>query len=127
MKILCLDDNELMRSVTSDLLHELGHEVLEADGGDEAIRWINRCGDRIDLLVLDICMPSGLDGRQVANYARGLYPMMPVIYFTAFEGRKNADPERDWFLSKPCSLGMLAQAITSVCARTNRRASSRHA
>jgi len=105
--------------------------VLEAAKGAEAMRWIRRSGGDIDLLLLDIRMPSGPDGRQVTKFARELHPDMPVIYFTAYEGREMADPDRDWFLNKPCSLGALDKAISSISAslatavRAKARASSR--
>ncbi|RYE54557.1 MAG: response regulator, partial [Rhizobiaceae bacterium] len=74
MKILCLDDDDLTRSITVDLLCDLGHDVLEADKGADAMRWIRRCGYQIDLIILDIRMPSGPDGRQVTKFARQFHP-----------------------------------------------------
>ena len=123
MKILCLDDDELVRTQTVSYLRELGHEVLEADKGADAMQWIRQCGDKIDLLVLDIRMPSGPDGRQVTSYARQRHPDMPVIYCTAYQGREAADPTRDWFLSKPYSPHMLANAVANI-AKIDRHANA---
>lgn len=108
MRILCVDDDGLVLAVTADLLRELGHDVIEAGGG-EAAQAI-AATTPIDLLVTDIHMPGGPDGLQLAEYARTRRPGLPVIYFS---GLAHVVPHGvdGVVLSKPCSLGQLEQAI----------------
>lgn len=112
MRILCVDDDGLVRSVTADLLRELGHDVIEADGGAAAAAIIATPAS-IDLLVTDIHMPDGPDGLQLATYARSCRPGLPVIYFS---GLAHVVPHglAGWVLPKPCSLGQLEQALEAA-------------
>lgn len=109
MRILCVDDDGLVRAVTADLLRELGHDVIEAGGGGAAADMIS-AAIPIDMLVTDIHMPGGPDGLQLAEYARARRPGLPVIYFS---GLAHVVPKdvAGMVLSKPCSLGQLQQAI----------------
>ncbi len=113
MRILCVDDNPLVRTVTSDLLRELGHDVTEAGGGEQALLRIWRRGT-IDMLVTDIQMPNGPDGFELAAMARKDMPDLPVIYFTGFPETAPTDDLHSLTLIKPCSLGALEEAIASL-------------
>lgn len=117
MKILCVDDDSLVRVVTCDLLRELGHDVLEASGGTEALSRIRKCGTAIDMLITDIQMPDGFDGHRIVELARKELPNLPVIYFTAYVELEQGDDMRTKLLRKPCSLGSLEKAISSLSSR----------
>lgn len=110
MRILCVDDDRLVLAVTADLLRELGHEVIEASGGGEAVEILTAAMTPIDMLVTDIHMPGGPDGLQLAEHARRRSPGLRVIYFS---GLAHVVPRHveGVVLSKPCSLGQLQQAI----------------
>ncbi len=61
--ILCVDDEPLVRMVAVDMLEELGYAVLEADDAPSAMKLLDaRPG--IDLLVMDVGLPNGMNGRQ---------------------------------------------------------------
>lgn len=109
MRILCVDDDGLILSITADLLRMLGHDVVEAVGGRRAVSRIGD-DDDFDLLVTDIHMPGGPDGRDLASLARRSRPDLPVIYFSGID---QMTPARsgDRVLRKPCTLGELQQAI----------------
>ncbi len=61
MKVLIADDDRLVRAMLGDLLVELGHQVIAAQDGAEAVKLCD--GATPDLLILDFLMPrlSGLD------------------------------------------------------------------
>ena len=109
LRILCVDDDGLVLSITSDLLRALGHEVVEAIGGTPATRTIEG-DDDFDLLVTDIHMPGGPGGPDLARLARRTHPEMPVIFFSGVDQFTPAQPG-DQVLRKPCTLGELQQAI----------------
>lgn len=109
MRILCVDDDGLVLSVTADLLRELGHDVTEATGGHNAARRIDEDRD-FDLLVTDIHMPGGPGGQELAALARRERPSLPVVYFSGVD-HVTLPGTRDPVLRKPCSLGELEQAI----------------
>jgi CheY-like chemotaxis protein len=120
MRILCVDDDRLVRHVTGDLLRELGHDVLEAEDGPSALARIHRAGLGIDMLITDIAMPGGMDGVQLVERARLGRPDLAVIYMTGMSHHRIQDAE---VLEKPCTMGSLATAIHSADAKRPR---SRH-
>ena len=116
LRILCVDDDGLVLSITSDLLRALGHEVVEAIGGAPATRTIEE-GDGFDLLVTDIHMPGGPGGPDLARLARRTHPEMPVIFFSGVDQFTFAEAG-DQVLRKPCTLGELQLAIEAVQPRS---------
>lgn len=81
--ILLIEDEEDIREVTAEQLRDIGCRVLEADSGAAALRMIH-AGAPIDLLVSDVALPGGMNGRQVAESVRGRHPGLPVILITGY-------------------------------------------
>ncbi len=84
MKVLIADDDRLVRTMVSDLLAELGHAVVAASNGEEAVALAAR--EAPDVLILDFLMPklSGLDALQALR-ARGVEA--PAVLLTAISDR----------------------------------------
>lgn len=79
-RILFVDDDALIAMSTVDMLQDLGHHVLEANSGEQALGILN--SDRaIDLLITDHSMPR-MTGAQLAKAARELLPALPVLLAT---------------------------------------------
>jgi signal transduction histidine kinase/CheY-like chemotaxis protein len=79
--ILVVDDEPLVRMVAVEILEELGYNVIEAGDGPQALRILN--SDRvIDLLVTDVGLPNGMNGRQLADAARAERPRLQVLFIT---------------------------------------------
>ena len=83
--MLLVEDEDGVRTVAADRLRELGYEVLEAGDGPAALRLL-RPGRRVDLLVSDVGLPGGMNGRQVADAARERRPGLPVLFITGYAG-----------------------------------------
>ena len=66
--VLLVDDDVDVRAVTAGMLRYAGHDVIEAASGREALDWLGREGDRIDLMIVDFVMP-GMNGIEVAASA----------------------------------------------------------
>ena len=80
--ILLVDDEELVRVATADMLGDLGYEVIEANSGAEALRLL-RLGDEPDLMITDYLMP-GMNGVQLIENARAIAPEMQVMLITGY-------------------------------------------
>ena len=81
--ILVVDDEPLIRMVAVEILEELGYNVLEAGDGPTAMR-IAQSGRVIDLLVTDVGLPGGMNGRQLADAIRSERPDLPVLFVTGY-------------------------------------------
>ncbi len=83
--VLLVEDEDNVRSVTAEHLRELGYSVLEAADGAAALRLLDPAA-RVDVLVTDVGLPGGLNGRQVADAARERRPGLPVLFITGYAG-----------------------------------------
>jgi PAS domain S-box-containing protein len=81
--ILVIDDERTIRMLIAETLQEQGYAILEADSGLTGLR-ILQSGARIDLLITDVGLPGGLNGRQVADAAREGRPELKVLFITGF-------------------------------------------
>jgi len=80
IRILLVDDDEAVRSLTAEMLADLGHAVATADSGAAALAMLG-AGERVDLLLSDFAMP-GMMGAQLAEEALKLRPGLPVLFMT---------------------------------------------
>ena len=81
--VLVVDDELPVRMLVSEVLTELGHKVCEAADGPSGLS-IVRSGTQIDLLVTDVGMPGGMNGRQLADAARAHQPGLKVLFITGY-------------------------------------------
>lgn len=108
---LLVDDEELVRMSTADMLGELGYAVIEAASGEEAIRLVDR-GERFDLLVTDHLMP-GITGTDLARAVRCNRPGVPVLLVSGYAESDGvaADLPR---LTKPFRKDELATSLAQL-------------
>lgn len=81
--ILVVEDNELVRTLTSETLKQYGYRVIEAPGGEQALKVIGEYAEKIDLLLTDVVMP-GLNGRELADQTLSLRPGIKVLYMSGY-------------------------------------------
>jgi hypothetical protein len=81
--ILVIDDEEAVRILVIDVLGEAGYRVLEAADGPAGLK-ILQSATRIDLLISDVGLPGGMNGRQVADAARATRPGLKVLFVTGY-------------------------------------------
>ena len=86
LRILLVDDEELIRTAVQRLLEILGHQVQIAAGGLEALQLI-QADLNPDLVVLDLSMP-GMDGSETLERLRRLRPHQPVLFATGFSDER---------------------------------------
>jgi signal transduction histidine kinase len=81
--VLVVDDESAIRMIIVEILQDNGYTALEAPDGANALR-ILESDIRIDLLITDVGLPGGINGRQVADVARVTRPQLKVLFITGF-------------------------------------------
>ena len=81
--ILLVEDEEMVRNLTTSILAEKGYRVLAARNGDEAIEVANTHRGVIDVLITDVIMPR-MNGKQVADVITRKHPKIPVLYMSGY-------------------------------------------
>ena len=81
--VLVIDDEPTLRMQIVDVLEEAGYKILQAGTGPEGLKLL-QSGARIDLLVTDVGLPGGMNGRQVADAARVTRPDLKVLFITGY-------------------------------------------
>ncbi|PVM83701.1 hybrid sensor histidine kinase/response regulator [Caulobacter radicis] len=81
--VLVVDDEPTVRMLIVDALQELGYACAEAADGPAGLRLL-QSNARFDLLITDVGLPGGLNGRQVADAARALRPGLKVMFITGY-------------------------------------------
>ncbi|MBW3097806.1 PAS domain-containing protein [Pseudohoeflea sp. DP4N28-3] len=115
--VLVVDDEPLVRMLVVDVLEELDCQVLEAGDGPEAMA-ILRSGKQIDLLITDVGLPNGMNGRQIAEAARQMQPEVKVLFITGYA--ENAVLSHGHLelgmhvMTKPFQMDALAEKIRSI-------------
>ncbi len=115
LKILAVDDDGLILMNTAALLEDLGHEVLQADSGEEALMLL-RANPDIDLLITDQAMPN-MTGTQLADHATEERGDLPIILASGFGDVPPGAQQRIVRLGKPFGQTMLEQAVAQAMSR----------
>lgn len=81
--VLVIDDEPTVRMLIVEVLQEAGYTAIEAEDGPSGLK-ILQTDARIDLLITDVGLPGGMNGRQVADAAREFRPDLKVLFVTGF-------------------------------------------
>ena len=115
--VLVVEDDATVRMLVTDMLHDLGYDTIAAEDGVAGLALL-RADQRIDLLVTDIGLPGGIDGRQLGEQARARRPDLRILYITGYaelpEGAAGALDARVSTLTKPFSMPDLAARIDAL-------------
>ena len=114
--ILVVEDDSLMRRLTSEALHELGYSVFDSDNAANALAIIDR-EPKVTLLFTDVVMPD-INGKKLADEALRRRPGLKVLFTTGYTanavvhgGVLDAGVN---FISKPFTLDQLASKVRAV-------------
>ncbi len=115
--VLVVDDEPTIRMLVADVLEDAGLQTIEAADGAAALR-ILQSSTKLDLLITDVGLPGGMNGRQVADAGRALRPELKVLFITGYAenavvGNGHLDP---WMaiLTKPFTMEALATRIRGM-------------
>lgn len=115
---LLVDDHDLVRMTTAEMLRELGYEVIEAGSAEEAIRLVAK-GLRVDLVISDHLM-TGMTGADLARLLRSRWSKTPFLLMSGAEGAASVAPDLIC-LSKPFRKADLQAAIAAATTRWQQR------
>jgi DNA-binding response OmpR family regulator len=119
--VLVVEDDALLRELTTLTLEDAGYAVVGAHTGSAALEVLDGSADPFCAVVTDVNLGAGPDGWAVARRARELDHDLPIIYVTGASGhrwRVDGVP-RSLLLTKPCSASQLVGAVSSLL--NNRR------
>jgi PAS domain S-box-containing protein len=115
--VLVVDDEPTIRMLVGDTLAELGYETIEAADGAAGLK-VLRSSTKIDLLITDVGLPGGMNGKQLADAARAIRSQLKVLFITGYAenaavSNGRLDPGMH-VLSKPFPMDKLSATIRSI-------------
>jgi signal transduction histidine kinase len=115
VRLLLVEDDAIGRENAAEYLRENGYEVLEAEDGPAAIKCFDQ-NPEFDLLITDVGLPNGINGRQLADLIRERSPAMPVLFITGYAGAARMDELAPGMkiLTKPFALPALTTQIETL-------------
>lgn len=114
-----VDDQEKQRRIASNLLDSLGYKTDTVGSGEEAVNYIKM--NKVDLIVLDMIMDSGINGRQTYEEILKINPKQRALIASGFaengEVKKTLRLGASQFVRKPYSLAQMGQAVKHALSR----------
>jgi signal transduction histidine kinase/CheY-like chemotaxis protein len=115
--VLVVEDEASVRAITRAMLERHGYHVLEAGGGEEALRICERQEAPVQLLLTDVVMPE-MSGPEVAQRLTRVHPEMKVLYMSGYTDdaiiRHGVRELGTVFLQKPFTSDSLARKVREV-------------
>lgn len=112
-RILLVEDDEALRSLTRQALVKFGYQVTEAASGVAALKMQSES----DLLLTDMVMPGGITGRELAEQLREKTPRLKVIYVSGYSSSVSGTNTEflnrpgTYFLQKPYHIELLIETV----------------
>ena len=117
LRVLLVEDDDLVRGQVARHLQALGCEVIACGCGYDALDVLT-AGERMQLMMTDINMPGGLNGRQLADHVRLLEPELPILFTSGHTEdpvlRTAGRDPRTGFLAKPYRRAELAAKLARL-------------
>lgn len=117
--VLVVDDEATIRHLIDEVLDEIGYTVIGAADGAAGLK-VLQSGANIELLITDVGLPNGMNGRQVADAARSLRPGLKVLFITGYAenaavGNGHLEPGME-LLTKPFTMEALMAKVAAMVA-----------
>ncbi len=115
--VLIVDDEPSVRMLVTETLADLGYSAIEAADASSGLK-VLESDARIDLLVTDVGLPGGMNGRQMADAARRTRPGLKVLFITGYAenaavGNGELEPGME-IITKPFAVGVLSEKIREM-------------
>lgn len=115
--VLLVEDEDIVRELSSEVLRSCGYKVIEASSGKEALRSYKEFGQEISLLMTDVVMP-GMNGEELAKQLLSIQPELKILYTSGYidnpialsDGLKHGAA----FIQKPFTNIELARKIRAI-------------
>ncbi len=115
--VLVIEDEASIRSLVTEELQDMGYQVISAADGPAGLH-VLQSERRVDLLLTDVGLPGGLNGRQVADAARVSRPHLKVLFITGYAENAavgNGLLEQGMeVITKPFDMGVLAGRVKEM-------------
>jgi PAS domain S-box-containing protein len=116
-RVLVVDDEPSVRLLIAEVLEAAGLSVAQAAEGGTALAELNGPGE-IDVLITDVGLPGGMNGRQLADAARAMRPGLKVLFITGYaETAVRLGPDTR-VLTKPFAMETLAASVCELLGTT---------
>lgn len=112
--ILVVEDDNIVRMLIVDVLEELEYKVLEADGYEQALEFLNDEDQHIDLMMTDVGLPV-MDGRELAKQARMVRTELPILFASGYAESIDV-PAGMKVIGKPFSIDQLREKVKGMLA-----------
>ena len=113
-RILVVDDEDIIRSMTFELLTDLGYNVILAEDGEQGIDIYRKKQQSIDLVILDMVMPK-LNGKECFYEMRAINPDVKVLLSSGFARNASINSLKYdglyGFIKKPYNLSEISQIL----------------
>ena len=121
--VLVIDDEPTIRMLVTEVLENLGYATIESPDGPAGLR-VLASDAKVDLLITDVGLPGGMNGRQVADAARVARPGLKVLFITGYAenaavGNGLLEPGME-VLTKPFTLEALGARVDAMLKGTSR-------
>jgi CheY-like chemotaxis protein len=124
--VLVVEDDDSVRKLTSLTLERQGYTVFDAASGNEALRVWFEHRSAIRLLLTDLVMPDGLNGRELAARLRTDCPTLPVVFMSGYSsdlaGRELTLETGQRFVQKPYPPHQLLDVVRQLLDEYGRQA-----
>ncbi|MBW5414718.1 ATP-binding protein [Pseudomonas sp. MAG002Y] len=115
--VLVVDDEPMVRLLITEVLEELGYAAIEAADGASGLK-ILLSDTHLDLLISDVGLPGGMNGRQMADAARQARPDLKILFITGYAenaavGNGNLEAGMH-VMTKPFPMELLASRIKEI-------------
>lgn len=116
--VLVIDDEPIIRMLIGEVLADSGYAVIEAPDGPAGLK-VLESNARIDLLITDVGLPGGMNGRQVADAARVSRPDLKILFITGYAenavvGSSGGLDKGMFVVTKPFQMESLAVRIREI-------------
>ncbi|MBN1831726.1 MAG: PAS domain S-box protein [Deltaproteobacteria bacterium] len=112
-KILVIDDIESQREISCEMLDILGYQYASVSSGEEAIAYLKK--NRVDLILLDMIMDPGINGRETYEQIMKIYPKQKAVIVSGFSETEDVVAIQKLgagqYIKKPFTLAELGSAI----------------
>lgn len=114
---MLVEDQAALRMIVGDVLEELGYQVEAFENGPAALAHLQHA-ERPDLLLSDIGLPGGLNGRELAERCRQQHPDLKVLFITGYDETAALNDgqllQGTSVLTKPFELQDLAERVQQL-------------
>ena len=116
-RVLLVDDDDAIRAALTQALQSKGYDVIQASGGERALRLWKECGGGFNLLIADLKLRDGMGGVEIARLLRIEAPRLGVVLMGANAGAHAGEAARTGnfgFLAKPFDIATFLEKVRTA-------------